>query len=491
MKLRELIYEDEYLFSDADEGLEIDSLAVSARGIDESTLLIIPNSKKPPSLSESERYPRAVIAETDCPVPDGIPTVRVENARLAEALVYSRFYGVDYSKISVIGVTGTNGKTSTASFIKHILTECGRSVGFIGTGRIEYAEELLSSKEYSMTTPDPPLLYPSLAKMIKNGIDTVVMEVSSHALALRKVDAIPFDFAVFTNLSPEHGDFHPSVEEYYLTKKRLFSLAKRGAVALDDPYGRRLASEYPKRVTSVGAVYRADYYASDIERLELEGLSYIFHGKDFIFKTRLSVGGIYSVYNSALAAAVCIEMGCAPCEVKRAISSLKKIDGRFEIIKGSPTVIIDYAHTDAAYRTVLSDVRKNCRGAHITAVFGCGGERDREKRPRMAAAVEKYADKIIVTSDNSRGEPTVDIICDIIKGFKSLSFSVIADRREAILEAIKSAPEDGIVLLLGKGAERYNIDEHGYHEFDERAVVKEALEKRKAEYGENENKARI
>ena len=271
------------------------------------------------------------------------------------------------------------------------------------------------------------------------------------------------------------------MEDYFLSKKRLFSISKKGIVNVDDTYGRRLAEEYADRVKTVGAVYRADYYASDIEQRGLSDIGYIFHGKDFIFRTKLCIGGIYNVYNSSLAAAVCIELGCAPCDVKRAISGLKKIDGRFEIIKGEPTVIIDYAHTDTAYLNILSDIRKNSGKAHITAVFGCGGERDRDKRPRMAAAVEKYADKIIITADNSRGEPTLDIISDIIKGFKHPNFTVITDRREAIIEAITCAPSDGIVVLLGKGAERYNIDDSGIHPFDERIAVDEAFAKIKSE----------
>ena len=479
MKFCELIYREEYVYSEADEEAEIECVTTRICDINERTLLIVQNSKKAPNLSEAACLPYAVVCDGEYSPDKSVRTVRVENPRLCAAMIFSRFYRIDYSKMKFIGVTGTNGKTSTATFIKHILTKCGKRVGFIGTGKIESQGVILSDENYSMTTPDPELLYKCIATMQARGCDTVVMEVSSHSLALHKVDAIHFDYGVFTNLSGEHADFHKSKEAYFEAKKRLFSMCERAVINLDDKYGRRLASECPVPTLTVGALYRGDVFASDVKRSGFEGVSYLYHGRDFIFRARLSLLGIYNVYNSALACAVCIDMGLLPCEVKSALLSLKKIEGRFEIIKGRPAVIIDYAHTDFAFENLLKDLTLIKGRGPLTVVFGCGGERDREKRPRTAAAVEKYADKIIVTSDNSRGEAPMDIIADIIRGFKEKPFTIIEDREMAIREAILSSPDDGTIAIIGKGAEKYNIDKTGYHSFDEKAIIERALDKRK------------
>ncbi len=480
MKLNEIIYNDEYIISDATGDEEINSITTEFEKADEKTLLIIPNSKKSPNFSKSENYPAAILCDELCCIPKGFKTIRTNNTRLAMSYAYSRFYGVDYSKFKIIGITGTNGKTSTATFIKYILQDAGMKVGFIGTGKIEISEKILSDTRYSMTTPDPEVLYRTLKTMENEECDAVIMEISSHSLALDKVAPISFDYGVFTNLSSEHMDFHKSIEEYYNAKCKLFSMCKTAVFNIDDDYVRKAAVQCKVRRITAGAVWRGDVFASDIENKGFSGVNYVYHGKNYIFRMKLAIAGIYNVYNSMLATAVTTDMGIKPCDAKSSISKIKAIEGRFEIIKDDITVIIDYAHTDTAFNAVLKNLRDTKKNHEIlTVVFGCGGERDRTKRPRMAAAAEAYADRIIVTSDNSRTEEPMDIIADIIHGFKNKGFEVCESREEAIKRAIVSSPAGGIVAIIGKGAEKYNIDKFGYHDFDERKIIKKALQERK------------
>jgi UDP-N-acetylmuramoyl-L-alanyl-D-glutamate--2,6-diaminopimelate ligase len=315
--------------------------------------------------------------------------------------------------------------------------------------------------------------------MEEEGCFAVVMEVSSHALALNKIDAIPFDYGVLTNLSSEHMDFHESLEDYYLTKKRLFELAKVSVFNVDDGYGRRAYKECLGKKISVGALFRGDVYASGITDRGFEGIGYLYHGRNFSFRMNLKTPGIYNVYNSLLAIAVATDLGEAPCRVKEALASFSGIDGRYEIIKDEITVIIDYAHTTAAFECILKSIRSAIGNKTLTVIFGAGGERDRTKRPKMASIAEKFADKIIVTEDNSRGEAPMEIITDIIKGFREKSYRIAIDRKKAIKEAILSASKDEVIAIIGKGCEKYNIDKSGYHRFDEKEIIELSLKERK------------
>jgi len=480
MILDNIILEEECILREIPGETEILGITANPAECTPDTLLIIPNEEKLPDFSEIVTHPVAILCSANCKTPEEIKTVKVENPRRAIAFAYARFYGIDFSRSVNIGITGTNGKTSTATFIKHILKDAGYKVGFIGTGKIELDGRLFTDEYYSMTTPDPELLYRSIAKMHSEGCDAIVMEISSHALTLSKVVPIPFDYAIFTNLSPEHLDFHGDIESYYQAKLSLFTKCKTAIFNVDDYYARRAENECKTRKISVGALYSADIYAREVLTEGFSGSEYLYHGKNFVFKTRLKLPGIYNVYNSMLAATLAIDMGIKPCEVKNSLSKIKSIEGRFDIIKDTVTVIIDYAHTDVALRSLLKSISSaKAPSQRLTVVFGCGGDRDKSKRPRMAENAEKFADRIIVTSDNCRSEEPMEIISDVIKGFKKRSFTVIENREDAIREAIISSPEDGVVAIVGKGAEKYNIDKDGYHSFDEKKIVKKALAERK------------
>ncbi|MBQ8302979.1 MAG: UDP-N-acetylmuramoyl-L-alanyl-D-glutamate--2,6-diaminopimelate ligase [Clostridia bacterium] len=480
MKIFDIIYSDEFIISDINENIDVGNLTTDINNIREDSILIIPNSLKLPKEISSAKIPLAVICDLNAALPKCFPTIRVSNPRLALARAYYRFVGFDSEGITMIGVTGTNGKTSTAEFIKTILLASGQKVGFIGTGRIEINGEILSDKYYSMTTPDPHILYPTLKKMKDTGCTAIVMEVSSHALALDKVEPLKFDYGVFTNLSSEHMDFHRSLEEYFDSKNKLFKQCKKSIFNVDDEYARRAYDICSGEKISAGIIWRGDVWASNIENRGFDGISYIYHTDRFSFKMNLNVAGIYNAYNSMLATALCIDMGIRPCEAKRILGEIDRIPGRYEIINDEISVIIDYAHTDSAFNNIMKELAALKGSKKLTVIFGCGGCRDKDKRPKMARIAEKYADRIIITTDNSRTESPKEIIADIIKGFVSGSYRVIEDRTQAIRTAIIEADSADVIAIIGKGCEKYNIDNSGYHDFSERDIAISALKRRKA-----------
>lgn len=480
MKLKDLIRSSEYIYSSLDLDTEISAIATSMENITEGCIYILENSRRMPSPLAFECEPLAILADEEAKIPEGIKKITVKNARLSSSLIHSRFWNPDYSRMKIIGVTGTNGKTTVATMIYRILSFAGHKTGFIGSGKIEIQGMRVSESNYSMTTPDPERLYKVIKKMECEGCEFVVMEVSSHALALEKVTPIRFEYGVFTNLTPEHTDFHSSMEDYFETKKKLLKNSKVAVINIDDYYGRRAAKEIPENIITAGVLWRADYYATNVENRGLSGISYYLHAENFCYKTNLLLPGLYNTYNSLLASAVCINAGVKPCTVKRALSKIEKINGRFEVINGKIRVIIDYAHTPFALENILRNLRYIKGNGKLTVVFGCGGERDRSKRRKMAEIAEKFADKVIVTEDNSRNEEPADIINDILKGFAKDTYTVCPDRKSAIRRAILESSPSDIVAVIGKGAEEYNIDKDGYHPFSEKEIIYEAL----AEYSD-------
>lgn len=409
-----------------------------------------------------------------------IPSVRVKNARAELARSYARYAGVNTDATVFIGVTGTNGKTTTATMIENILTESGERVGFIGTGSIRSVGRELSDTYYSMTTPDPNTLYPAIAKMQSDGCKYIVMEVSSHAIALKKIAPIKFKIGIFTNLSHEHMDFHADIEEYYNTKMNLFDSCETAIFNKDDPFSRRGYTQYRGNKIGVGALFDADISAFKPHSLGMAGSQFLVRGPGYIFRMKLPLTGMYNVYNALCAIAAAVSLGIPPKTCKSALTKMKAPRGRFETYLSDVTVILDYAHTPSALENVLKTVNSLKEvGQNVITVIGCGGNRDKSKRPLMGAVAEKHSDTVILTEDNSRDEPTEEILRDITSGFEDPARAVvIPSRTDAIEAAILTAVEGSIILIVGKGAECYNVDKDGYHPFDERVIVNVALEKR-------------
>lgn len=486
MTLTELLKETDYISSNNLENVEISNITGKIKDIKEDTLFILTDGVYTDS-SEIEAEllkccPSAILHDTELNCDFPCPTVKVENARRCMAHLCSRLFEVNYDKTKFVGVTGTNGKTTTATLIYEMLYRNGYRVGFIGTGKIIYMNEKYSDSFYSMTTPDPTILYESIAKMQKNGCEIIVMEVSSHSIALEKIAPILFEYSIFTNLSAEHLDFHGTIEEYYQTKLKLFSQTRTGIFNLDDKFSARAMHDTVGlcEQISVGIVWDSSITARDIILDGFSGASYLYRDEKRIFRVKLSLVGYYNVYNSLLALTCVIALGLPACKAKAALEQIKNVDGRFEIHKQDVMVIIDYAHTPDAFENVLKTVNLLKKSwQNIITVFGCGGERDKEKRHHMGKIAEKYSTKVIVTEDNSRSEPTEQIISDIISGMKDCKKRcVITSRSEAINHAIINAENDDIILILGKGHERYTVNRYGVHEYDEREIVNSALIKR-------------
>ena len=413
----------------------------------------------------------------------------LENTRKAAALLYNALYGEPTKKLKIIGVTGTNGKTSVCFLLRELFEAAGYRCGVLGTVCCHSADGMALSPQNTdslanMTTPDPEDLYRMLSQMAADGVEYVLMEVTSHALALHKVDAIRFDTAVFTNLSRDHLDFHRDMDAYFAAKARLFGMCRRGVVNRDDAYGEQLAqrSSCPIVTCSMG---EGDYCALGAKSLGNAGSAFQFKTPHGVLDAAVGIPGRFSVMNALLAGTVALEHGISVELVARTLETTKGVPGRMERVESGsredPAVLIDYAHTpDALEKLLLSAWEFREDGARITLVFGCGGDRDRGKRAQMARIASRLADFVIVTADNSRGEDPTQIFSDIKKGLdKEKPHRIIPERRRAIEYAVLQARAKDLVILAGKGHERYEIDGAGRHPFDEREIVRDALRKRR------------
>lgn len=446
-------------------------------------LMKIDGTERLPSFNQG--LPAAIVCnEKSALALDEVPIIRVKNERLALSHALSEYYGLDYERLNIIGITGTNGKTSTARILEKIFEFAEHKVGYIGTGCIRIGNKQLSDKFYSMTTPDPDFLYKSLSVMQEEGCTEIIMEVSSHSIYLNKISPIRFKYGVFTNLSAEHMDLHKTMEEYLCTKESLFKQCKKGVFNLDDPFSRKVYERCDIEKISTGIINKANYYITDYTTSPGEGSRFFLRGKNFICGVQLSLLGAVNVYNALMASAIAIDHGIKPCIVKTALKSLKTIKGRMELIKDEINVIIDYAHTPRALSNllhfVLSDV---ILGQFLILVFGCGGNRDKYKRSAMGEIAEKYAKRIYLTEDNSRNESFDDICASILPKRSSLTkWQIIKDRIEAITVAIDNAPAGATVVIVGKGDEPYIIDQDGYRDYSDRDTVENKLAERRSRH---------
>ena len=413
--------------------------------------------------------------------------VLVESSRRALSYMWDNFYNHPTENINLVAITGTNGKTSCAYYLYNILRTSGKDVGLISTieclingERIELngGSEVLDICS-AMTTPDPEILYSLLDEMRAKGVKYIVMEASSHALEQEKLSPLSADYAIFTNLSAEHLDFHKTLEAYYQAKKRLFKEKTISIVNVDDSYGERLKNELDN-VKACSLKKKADFYAENIELLS-RGYRYKIKDNNKYNVIDGQINGEFSVYNSLLSLACARSMGIEMQCIVTAISTLNGVEGRFEKIDDS-NIYVDYAHTPYAVENVLKELKKITPEGRVFALFGCGGDRDRSKRAKMGEIATLLADVCIITSDNSRSERTLDIIVDIMKGIRDkCELAIIPDREKAILYAISQLRKKDSLILLGKGHECYQIDNQGKHYFNEREIVRRALKHDKNE----------
>ncbi len=415
-----------------------------------------------------------------------ITAISVPNARAALAEVSAAFYQFPAQRLKMFGVTGTNGKTTTTFLIKHICEKEMLRCGLLGTVRYEIGDRILPA---SRTTPESLDVHEMLAQMRSAGCKAAAMEVSSHALAQDRVKCIEWDCAVFTNLTQDHLDYHGTMEKYFEAKSLLFTgLAgqKKKATAVinaDDRYGGLLVNMCDVPVLTYGLGARVDFRASDL-KTDFSGTCYRLDARGKSFLVRLPLIGRFNVYNSLAAIAAASAIGIDVRDAVVALAEAPHVPGRLEAapIKRQFRVFVDYAHTDDALINVIKTLRE-LSPRRLIVVFGCGGNRDKAKRPKMGAAVDQLADWGIITSDNPRKEEPEAIIEEIKKGFRGSNYEVVADRREAIFKAVAMAEPRDIVLLAGKGHETYQEFADHTVPFDDIHVATQAVEATPMEVG--------
>ena len=430
----------------------------------------------------------AVVAQQ--PLPDvDVPVIQVADARLALAELAADFHGHPSERLRVVGVTGTNGKTTTAHLLASIFDAAGMPCGIIGTVAHRIAGEV---REASHTTPEAPDVQALLHEMVDRGCTACAMEASSHALALRRVDAMTFSAGVFTNLTRDHLDFHETMEAYFLAKRRLFEMLPPGAPSLinaDDPKAAALVAVSAKPVT-YGINRQADITPGPLS-FSIDGLDFDIRTPRGTLRARSRLVGRPNVYNILAAAGTGVALGLPFDAIERGVQTLHAVPGRFEVVSGPKdgiTVVVDYAHTDDALRNLLETARPMARGRLIT-LFGAGGERDRTKRPLMGAVASRLSDVLIITSDNPRHEDPVRIIEEIQRGItpdtrkEDAALFAIPDRRDAIEKAIAVARPGDMVLLAGKGHEKYQIVGDQHVPFDDVAIARDLLGRRRTNSG--------
>ncbi len=414
----------------------------------------------------------AVVVERDLGIENQII---VDDTRKAYSPICANYFGNPANELKLIGLTGTNGKTTTTFLIKQILENVGKKVGLIGTVQNMVCDEVYPAH---YTTPDPHELQSMFRKMVDAHCEYCVMEVSSQALAQGRVEGLHFLLGAFTNLTQDHLDYHKTWENYFLSKRILFENCDIAVTNLDDRSGLEIVKNLPCKVVTYSVDNNsADYTAKNVV-FSSKGVQYELVC-DEISRVNCPIPGRFSVYNSLCAGVCALALGVDFNDVIGAISNCNGVKGRIEVVPTDTdyTVIIDYAHSPDGLENIISSLKEIAQGRVVT-VFGCGGDRDRTKRPKMGAIAAKLSDFCVVTSDNPRSENPSKIIDDILEGMKDTKtpYEVVENRKDAIKWALENAKKNDIILLAGKGHETYQILPTGRIHFDEREVIKEALE---------------
>ena len=460
---------------------EIRRVAHDSRRVEPGDLFVAIRGEKVDGLSHVpeaiRRGAAAVVAEPAAPGPLPVPWVRVPQARRALGLLAARLAGNPAERLVLAGVTGTNGKTTTAALLQALLERRFGAAGFLGTIGYRVGRRELPADR---TTPDAALLQELLAEMVREGVPAAAMEVSSHALALDRIEGCRFDLTVFTNLTRDHLDFHRDMEGYGAAKRRLFDLRKPGAPAVvnvADPFGRLLAGQVGGRVVTYGPTGEAADLRAESVVCDLSGVSFDAVSAAGRLPVRSPLLGRFNVDNLLAAAAGGLALGIAADEVAAALSSVRTVPGRLERVEAgqSYAILVDYAHTPDALERLLAAVRE-LTDRKIILVFGCGGDRDRGKREPMGRIAGARADIPIATSDNPRSEDPEAILSDVERGLAAsgaTKYLRIADRRQAIRAAIDLANPGTVVVIAGKGHETTQIIGDREEPFDDRAIAAE------------------
>jgi len=473
LTLKDLLNGVDVKFSpDQDADRKIASITRDSRQVSEGAVFFCIKGQKFDGHDHAEKAleagAAAVVVQRDLGLKRQIIT---EDMHRAYSTACANFFGNPADKLKLIGVTGTNGKTTVTYLVKQILTSAGVKTGLIGTIQNEIGDTVIPAKH---TTPDPFQLHAMLARMHEAGCEYVVMEVSSHALDQKRAEGLRFISAAFTNLTQDHLDYHGTMEAYYQAKKKLFSMCDTAVINVDDKYGQRLNGEAEcKTLTYACETSDADYSAHNIKFTE-KGSSFAFLAGSTLKRVNFAQPGLFSVSNAMAAGVLCLAAGIDLEAVIEGLNRCTGVSGRFEILPANTdyTIIRDYAHSPDGLEKVLGTIRSFAAGRIVT-LFGCAGNRDRTKRPMMAEAVARLSDFCIITSDNPRDEDPEQIIKDALPGIKQhrTPYKAIVDRYEAIRWALENTQPGDVLVLAGKGHEDYQVLDYGTIYFDEREIV--------------------
>ena len=474
MKLKELLKGVAVIQAAVDLELDVETVYYDSRKVSANSLFVAISG----FAADGNRFipmalEKGAVAVVTAKKPQGdVPYILVENDRLALALIGANFYGHPAQSMTMIGITGTNGKTSATLLLKQVLEKTlGAKVGLIGTMENLVGDEVIPTER---TTPESLELQGLFARMRDAGCTHVVMEVSSHALTLDRVGGIHFQVAAFTNLTEDHLDFHKTMDEYCAAKAELFGRCDAAVINADDGYAPRMLAKAACPVITTSVVGKGDLIAENLE-LQSEGIRFTARMGQERSDVRLPIPGRFTVYNALTVMGIADRLGISLAECAAALAAATGVKGRVEVVPTPGTdysVLIDYAHTPDGLENVISSVKYFCKGRVIT-VFGCGGDRDPMKRPIMGEIGVKLSDIAVITSDNPRTEDPEAIIGDILKGVDPAmgEYKVVTDRRKAIRYAMDIAKKDDIIILAGKGHETYQ-EIHGVkHHLDEREEV--------------------
>lgn len=472
MKLQELLRGVAVKSSTAADDLEIREVRYDSRAVQAGDLFVaIRGFATDGHQYISKAMKQGAVAVVCEEAPAGVPAVVVENARQALAEIAANRFGHPADSMVMLGVTGTNGKTTTTYLVKHMLEDAGHKVGLIGTNQNLIGNEVIETER---TTPESYELHALFARMRDAGCTHVIMEVSSHSLVLDRVYGIPFAVGAFTNLTQDHLDFHKTMEEYRKAKAMLFSISEKGVINLDDDAAQAmLADAKCPCLTFSCEKDAADLTAKNI-CLHADGVEFVATTKGELARVKLPIPGHFSVENALAALGMVLQTGMPLADAAHSLATATGVKGRVEVVPTDTdyTVLIDYAHTPDGVENVLRAVRGFAKG-RVIALFGCGGDRDRTKRPKMGKIAADLADFCVVTSDNPRTEDPKAIIDDILEGMQDMKtpMEVIVDRPEAIHWALAHAKKDDVIVLMGKGHETYQEINHVKHHMDEREIV--------------------
>lgn len=477
MKLKELLRGLKYSIISGNSDINIRKIEYDSRKVEEGDVFFCVEGYKTDGHKYASMAVRkgasVVICQKDIEGIDNCVIVKVEDSRKALAVAASNFYGEPSRRLKLIGITGTNGKTTSTFMMKAILEEAGYKVGLIGTIANYIGNRKIESHR---TTPESLELHGLFKEMVDEGVKYCVMEVSSHSLALNRVYGVEFAEGIFTNLTQDHLDFHGTFENYYQAKLQLFNSSLSAIVNIDDNYGKKVFDDVKGSKITYGLNDKSDISAGNIN-MHSRGIEFDLKYKNKETHICLNLPGKYNIYNALGSAAACLNEGVS---LEAVACGLKKVfvPGRCEIVSSQHNldfdIILDYAHSPDGLENILKTAREFTKG-RLISVFGCGGDRDKTKRPIMGSIGTTLSDISVITSDNPRSEDPNAIIDDILRGVQGDNYIVIENRRDAIEKAMKIAEKDDVIVIAGKGHEDYQELKDKTIHFDEREVIAEIV----------------